>query len=204
MQVEYRAAQVMPWVLMLRGPTPASQSIFLDYLSKWNVISLYDSLKHKHFLVSLCVAGLTGSPCMFITSGSTSQHRWCLPFAVSLHLSNSVHAFSSLNQLCVVAMLHLKLLSSRINYVKLPFMECLTQLERSNGLWLQPRRLFFLQSSILLLSRPLYLSNLGAHVCYESHSSHSLELRWPFLSRPKNEILRGERFYYRLYTWFHP
>jgi hypothetical protein len=56
-QAEYRAAQLMPWVLMHRGPTPASQSIFLDYVSKWNVVSLYKSLKQRHFLVSLCVAG---------------------------------------------------------------------------------------------------------------------------------------------------
>ena len=56
-QTEYRAAQLMPWVLMRRGPTPPSQSIFLDYLSKWNVISLYKSLRQRHFLVSLCVAG---------------------------------------------------------------------------------------------------------------------------------------------------
>ncbi|KAJ5780636.1 hypothetical protein N7457_005796 [Penicillium paradoxum] len=56
-QAEYRACQLMPWVLMLRGPTPASQSIFLDYLSKLNVVSLYQSLRHRHLLVSLCVAG---------------------------------------------------------------------------------------------------------------------------------------------------
>lgn len=57
MQAEYRAAQLMPWILMHRGLTPPSQSIFLDYMSKWNVVSLYQSFKQKHFLVSLCVAG---------------------------------------------------------------------------------------------------------------------------------------------------
>jgi hypothetical protein len=57
MQAEYRACQLMPWVLMRRSPTPASQSIFLDYLSKMNVVSLYQSLKQRHFLVSFCVAG---------------------------------------------------------------------------------------------------------------------------------------------------
>ncbi|CAG8260359.1 unnamed protein product [Penicillium salamii] len=57
LQAEYRAAQLMPWILMRRGPTAASQSIFLDYLSKWNVMSLFESLKQRHFLVSLCVAG---------------------------------------------------------------------------------------------------------------------------------------------------
>lgn len=57
MQAEYRASQLMPWILMYRGLTPASQSIFLDYMSKWNVVSLYQSLRQRHFLVSLCVAG---------------------------------------------------------------------------------------------------------------------------------------------------
>ncbi|KAL5360844.1 hypothetical protein BJX96DRAFT_184846 [Aspergillus floccosus] len=56
-QVEYRAAQLMPWVLMLRGRTPASESIFLDYLSNWNVVSLYRSLRQGHYLVALCVTG---------------------------------------------------------------------------------------------------------------------------------------------------
>lgn len=55
-QVEYRAAQLMPWILMSRGPTTASESIFLDYMSPWNVVSLFRSLRWGHYLVSLCVA----------------------------------------------------------------------------------------------------------------------------------------------------
>jgi len=47
----------MPWVLMRQGPTSPSESIFLDYISQWNIISLYQSLKKKHFLVSLCISG---------------------------------------------------------------------------------------------------------------------------------------------------
>ena len=56
-QVEYRAVQLMPWALMLRRPMPASESIFLDYMSNWNLVSLYKSIKRKHYLVSLSVAG---------------------------------------------------------------------------------------------------------------------------------------------------
>ncbi|KAJ5110266.1 hypothetical protein N7532_002911 [Penicillium argentinense] len=56
-QVEYRVIQLMPWVLMFRGPTAASESIFLDYLSSWNVESLFKSIKRKHYLVSLGVGG---------------------------------------------------------------------------------------------------------------------------------------------------
>ncbi|KAJ6132458.1 hypothetical protein N7471_007673 [Penicillium samsonianum] len=56
-QVEYRSMQMMPWVLMFKGPTPAAESVFLDYMSLLNVVSLYRSLRQKHFLVFLCVAG---------------------------------------------------------------------------------------------------------------------------------------------------
>lgn len=56
-QVEYRSMQMMPWVLMFKGPTPAAESVFLDYMSLLNVVSLYKSLQQKHFLVSLCVLG---------------------------------------------------------------------------------------------------------------------------------------------------
>ncbi|KAJ5621127.1 hypothetical protein N7510_005111 [Penicillium lagena] len=56
-QVEYRAVQLMPWVLMSQGPTLASESISLDYLSNWNVQSFFKSFKKKHYLVSICIAG---------------------------------------------------------------------------------------------------------------------------------------------------
>lgn len=49
--------QLMPWVLMSRGPTRASHAVLLDYMSDWNVICLFRSLKNKHFIVSLSVAG---------------------------------------------------------------------------------------------------------------------------------------------------
>ncbi|KAJ5831711.1 hypothetical protein N7474_000022 [Penicillium riverlandense] len=69
-QVEYRAAQLMPWVLMSRGPTPASESIFLDYLSNWNIESLFRSVKQKHYLVSLGIVGslLLNAVTVFSTS----------------------------------------------------------------------------------------------------------------------------------------
>ena len=56
-QVQYRALLLMPWLLMLRGPTPASKGVLLDYTSDWNVIALFRSLRKKHFLVSLPILG---------------------------------------------------------------------------------------------------------------------------------------------------
>lgn len=52
-QIQYRAMLLMPWVLMLRGPTPASKGVLLDYDSDWIATALFKSLRKKHFLVSL-------------------------------------------------------------------------------------------------------------------------------------------------------
>ncbi|EEP75351.1 predicted protein [Uncinocarpus reesii 1704] len=56
-QVEYRACQLMPWLLMSRAPVAASDGLLLDYISPWNVESLYMSVKRRHYLVSLVIAG---------------------------------------------------------------------------------------------------------------------------------------------------
>ncbi|KAK2748362.1 hypothetical protein FQN57_001020 [Myotisia sp. PD_48] len=56
-QVEYRACQLMPWILMSQRALPIHESILLDYISDWNVISLFKSFKRKHYLVSLATAG---------------------------------------------------------------------------------------------------------------------------------------------------
>lgn len=47
----------MPWLLLLRGPTPVSKGVLLDYTSDWNVIALFRSLRKKHFLVSIPILG---------------------------------------------------------------------------------------------------------------------------------------------------
>lgn len=56
-QVQYRVMLLMPWVLMLCGPTPASKGVLLDYGSDWIVMALFKSLRKKHFLVSLPILG---------------------------------------------------------------------------------------------------------------------------------------------------
>ena len=47
----------MPWLLMYRKYVPAAQSVLLDYISPWNVISLIKAARKKHFLVVLAISG---------------------------------------------------------------------------------------------------------------------------------------------------
>jgi hypothetical protein len=54
-QVEYRTMQLLPWRLMSGGFVSGSDSVFLDYLSVWNVLALFKSVKRRHFMVSLAV-----------------------------------------------------------------------------------------------------------------------------------------------------
>ncbi|KAE8360253.1 hypothetical protein BDV27DRAFT_161825 [Aspergillus caelatus] len=63
-RVQYRISQLMPWILMLKGPQTGTNSVLLDYASDWFIVSLYISIKNKHYLVSLAVLGtllLTGT-----------------------------------------------------------------------------------------------------------------------------------------------
>src|SRR6266513_1534694 len=56
-QVEFRAKQLMPWKIMSTGPAPAKDTLFLDYISPWNVVALGSSLRAFHFPVVLAIGG---------------------------------------------------------------------------------------------------------------------------------------------------
>jgi hypothetical protein len=56
-QLDTRTKQLTPWQVLAKGPSPASQSILLDYLSPWNVVSFIRSLKLGHYAVALTVFG---------------------------------------------------------------------------------------------------------------------------------------------------
>lgn len=47
----------MPWRAMAKSSTPADHSLFLDYISPWNLLSLFRSLRASHFIVALAIAG---------------------------------------------------------------------------------------------------------------------------------------------------
>ncbi|KMU86833.1 hypothetical protein CIHG_04622 [Coccidioides immitis H538.4] len=74
-QVEYRGCQLMPWLLMSRAPVAASDGLLLDYLSPWNIESLYRSVRRRHYLVSLVIAGTLLVNGMAIVSTSFFELR---------------------------------------------------------------------------------------------------------------------------------
>jgi Protein of unknown function (DUF3433) len=53
--VEYRIKQLTPWQVLRQGPADATESVLLDYLSPWNVISLFRSLKAGHYVVTITI-----------------------------------------------------------------------------------------------------------------------------------------------------
>lgn len=54
-QVEFRAKQLMPWRNMANGPRPAETSLLLDYISPWNVVALFKSVKNRHHMVFVAI-----------------------------------------------------------------------------------------------------------------------------------------------------
>lgn len=56
-QVDYACKTSAPWLAMSRGPIPATKSVLLDYVSTFQLFSFYQSMKNKHFQVSLGILG---------------------------------------------------------------------------------------------------------------------------------------------------
>jgi hypothetical protein len=56
-QMEYRTKSLAPWRVLATGPSSASQSLLLDYVSPWNITSFIGSVASRHYAVSLAVLG---------------------------------------------------------------------------------------------------------------------------------------------------
>lgn len=56
-QVEYRTKQLMPWLTMKNSPSPARNSVLLDYLSPFSFFALLFSIKARHWPVALAIFG---------------------------------------------------------------------------------------------------------------------------------------------------
>ncbi|KAF2434530.1 hypothetical protein EJ08DRAFT_470203 [Tothia fuscella] len=69
-QLEIRTKQLTPWNAMAKGPSPASQSILLDYLSPMNIMSFFRSLKKGHYAVALTIFGSILLKIMIISSAA--------------------------------------------------------------------------------------------------------------------------------------
>lgn len=56
-QVEYRMRQLMPWLLMSQGETPAEDTLLLNYLTSSTLGSFFRSIRRRHFPVSIGISG---------------------------------------------------------------------------------------------------------------------------------------------------
>lgn len=54
-QVDYAAKSIQPWAEMAKGPQPAQNSLLLDYVTPFQVVSLWRSLRNGHFNVSCTI-----------------------------------------------------------------------------------------------------------------------------------------------------
>ncbi|KAK4222530.1 hypothetical protein QBC38DRAFT_427129 [Podospora fimiseda] len=80
--VDYWTKQLIPWVLMARGSVPAETSLLVDYISPLNLVSLYRSLRRKHWMVFYAVSGtlvlqfaIVISSSLFISAQVTIHHQ---------------------------------------------------------------------------------------------------------------------------------
>ncbi|KAF2496882.1 hypothetical protein BU16DRAFT_607587 [Lophium mytilinum] len=56
-QVEYRTKQTLPWAKLHQGKSPASETLLIDYISQAQTVTLWKSLKARHFPVVLATIG---------------------------------------------------------------------------------------------------------------------------------------------------
>ncbi|KAF6820834.1 hypothetical protein CMUS01_11497 [Colletotrichum musicola] len=56
-QLEHRAKHLMPWLAMMNEPAEAEHGILLDYITPLTMGSLVESVRRKHFLVTLTILG---------------------------------------------------------------------------------------------------------------------------------------------------
>ncbi|EXJ90138.1 hypothetical protein A1O3_03207 [Capronia epimyces CBS 606.96] len=54
-QVDYSAKSIQPWAEMAKGPQPATNSLLLDYVTPFQIVALWKSLRSSHFSVSCTI-----------------------------------------------------------------------------------------------------------------------------------------------------
>ncbi|RSL50541.1 hypothetical protein CEP51_015332 [Fusarium floridanum] len=55
-RVDYHFKAIQPWRELLAGPSPSSKSLLLDYITPFQVISITQGLRHRHYAVALTIA----------------------------------------------------------------------------------------------------------------------------------------------------
>lgn len=56
-RLEYRARAMAPYYQLAKGPSSASKSVLLDYVSALMPVAMFRSLRNQHFFVSLAILG---------------------------------------------------------------------------------------------------------------------------------------------------
>lgn len=95
--IEYRAKQLLPWMLMQKGFTPASQSILLDYVSSWKVLALCRSLRHGYFFPALAISGTLLTQLMIVFSTgllATQEIRREVKTPVTINQAFNTHGWN--------------------------------------------------------------------------------------------------------------
>ena len=54
-QTEFRVKDAMPWVLLQKGSTSASETLFIDYLTPGKHEALFTSLRRSHWPVAIAI-----------------------------------------------------------------------------------------------------------------------------------------------------
>lgn len=52
--LDLRLRHLMPWDILRREPSPASQTLLLDYVSELQIVTLWRSIRSGHLIVALC------------------------------------------------------------------------------------------------------------------------------------------------------
>ncbi|KAL0257964.1 hypothetical protein SLS55_007132 [Diplodia seriata] len=72
-QVEHRTKQMMPWAILRKGPSPAADTLLIDYIEPARPVSLYKSLKNAHWPVSIAIVGTLLLQLLTVTSTGLFQ-----------------------------------------------------------------------------------------------------------------------------------
>ncbi|KAK2762400.1 hypothetical protein CKAH01_16186 [Colletotrichum kahawae] len=54
-QADYQYKSMQPWWELVKGPSPASRSVLLDYLSPFQPLSCFEAFKNGHYVVAISV-----------------------------------------------------------------------------------------------------------------------------------------------------
>lgn len=74
-QMEYRTKSLAPWQQMATGPSSATRSLLVDYLSPLNLSTCVRSIQLKHHAVALAIFGSVILKLLIISAGALISPR---------------------------------------------------------------------------------------------------------------------------------